>query len=173
MGYKRAFAIGSAVPMKKAVAAKATLAIWDEHCRRLSNSGDDGEYAPTKNENAKNFLRREIYLLGRELRRVPPTNWDVSDLAKSIRPTSIGQDKPLAQTFHALLMSVYSDDMQISRQERWLMARELEYAYRHNVPPELLAGFLLQSGLRTDIPSKVKSGYIEPAFGPPVGGQAA
>ena len=61
-------------------------------------------------------------------------------------------------------MSVYEDDSQISRQERWLMARELEYAHRHNVPSALLAGFLLQSGLRTDIPAKIKSGYIEPAF---------
>ena len=163
-GYRRMYVVGTVTPMKKATAAAATLAIWDEHNRRLKFDGVNEGFAPTKNENAKNFLRREIYILGRELIRVPPQRWTVADLARSIRPVPLGRDEPLAHVFHALLMSVYEDDSQISRQERWLMARELEYAHRHNVPSALLAGFLLQSGLRTEIPAKIKSGYIEPAF---------
>lgn len=47
------------------------------------------------------------------------------------------------------------------------MAKELEYALRHSVPPEFLCGFLYQSGGRKTLLKKLEAGYKEPAFRDP------
>lgn len=143
---------------------KAVLAIWKEYERRLSGTFKIDDHIHTKNESAKNFLRREIYVLGKHLIDFPPKNWSISDLPGKVRIKSSTRPHALENVFHALFMSLYEEDSQISRQERWLMARELQYAQKHNVPPELLCGFLYQSGPRAEIAMKLENNYIEPAF---------
>ena len=66
---------------------------------------------------------------------------------------SIKTTRPEAMenNFHALLWCVYEGEQGYSKQERSLMSLELEYAYRHDVPPELLSGFLYQSTSRRDL----------------------
>ena len=44
-GYRRMYVVGTVTPMKKATAAAATLAIWDEHNRRLKFDGvNEGKF---------------------------------------------------------------------------------------------------------------------------------
>ena len=116
-----------------------------------------------KNEAAKYFLRREIYALGLRIYANASRSWSTADLVAQVRARINRPDK-VDDVFHDLLMSVYDDDSQIDRRERWQYAQELEYARRHHVPPELLCGFLLQSGRQSEVRKKLKEGYIEPAF---------
>lgn len=142
-----------------------TLDIWREHSRRLGSSfGADQPYGVSKNEDAKNFLRREVYALGLVL-KTKPQRWNLSKLLVKERSHATTRRDVLGQNiFHDLLMSIYEDDSQISRQERWTMAKELEYAYRHSIPPEFLCGFIYQSGGRKNLLKKLDADYIEPAF---------
>ncbi len=163
-GYARNFTISPDATLGKPQANKALINISDEHYRRLKRSHFDGQqFGLSKNEDAKNFLRREIYALGLSYLANPP-RWAVSELVAKIRVSQTTRMEALENVFHSLLMSVYEEDDPISRQERWLMARELEYARRHNVPPEFLCGFLYQSGGRKNLLKKLEAGYIEPAF---------
>ncbi len=152
-----------AKPLRRKDVERAVLAIWAEHSHRLTSTFHAGPYKPTKNESAKDFLRREIYALGAHLLRWPSAGSVVDDLVDKIRIARTRPDKR-DDVFHALLMCMYDDDSAISRQERWLMAKELEYAHRHRIPPELVCGFLYQSGPRTEMPKKIKAGHVEPAF---------
>lgn len=166
--YERAFDQNGERPINRKLALKIVEQIWAEHNRRLSSGYVDtvkriSGHAVTKNETAKNFLRREIYAFGRCLIK-RPARWDVSEIAGRVRKNPTTRPAALARTFHALLMCIYEEDDLISRQERSLMAQELEYAHRHDVPPELLCGFLYQSGSRSSISKKLASGYLEPAF---------
>lgn len=118
----------------------------------------------TKAESAAYFLRREIYALGCHMKKRSPTTYDPQDLIDAMRPKKTTRPDKEPGVFHALFMAMYDEDTGQSRRDRWWMAQELEYAWRHRVPPELLAGFLLQSGPRKEIIKKIKSGYIEPGF---------
>lgn len=163
--YRREFDANRRKRLKRTQVNEALKAIWAEHEARLSSSfAVTQPFGLSKNEDAKNFLRREIYALGLALRRAPPT-WNVSTLIASSRAHKTTRldvlDKGL---FHALLMGVYDADALITRQERWLMAKELEYALRHSVPPQFLCGFLYQSGGRKNLLKKLEVGYTEPAF---------
>lgn len=150
-------------PLRRKDVERVVLAIWNEHSHRLTSRFHAGPYQPTKNESAKDFLRREIYALGAHLLRWSPASSVMEELVDKIRSARTRPDKR-GDVFHALLMCMYEDDSVISRQERWLMAKELAYAHRHRIPPELVCGFLYQSGPRTEMPKKIKAGYIEPAF---------
>ncbi|GAB5351628.1 hypothetical protein [Qipengyuania sp. 483] len=161
--FERNFDLKSEKCLRRKDAEQALRNIWDEHTRRLGSSFLVGPYEPTKNDSAKNFLRREVYALGLKILSCPSTNWATEDFLAKVRPNLNRPDK-LGNVFHDLLMSIYNDDSQISRQERHLMARELEYARRHAIPPELLCGFLYQSGPRTEIRKKLEAGYLEAAF---------
>ncbi|WP_162888222.1 hypothetical protein [Sphingomonas mesophila] len=151
--------------MKRKQVDEALLSIWREHSDRLSSSfAATQEFGLSKNEDAKNFLRREIYALGLAIRRSPP-EWNVAELIASSRAHQTTRFEVLEnQLFHALFMGVYDEDALIKRQERWLMAKELEYALRHSVPPEFLCGFLYQSGGRKNLLKKLEANYREPWF---------
>lgn len=164
-GYVRTFEPSPAKPLTKHQVDQALTAIWDEHSRRVPTSyGAAMEFGLSKNEDAKNFLRREIYALGLVLQAAPPT-WKLSELIASARANPVTRPEPLEnQVFHALFMGVYDDDSQITRQERWSMTRELQYASLHSVPPRYLCGFLYQSGGRKNLLKKLAAGYMEPGF---------
>lgn len=164
-GYERAFKPRPVRPLKRKVVDDALLAIWREFEARLPSAyAADQKFGLSKNEDAKNFLRREVYALGRALQNSPP-KWDVAELVASSRVHRTTRIEALeGRVFHALLMGVYHEDSLIKRQERWSMAKELEYADRHDVPPEHLCGFLYQSGGRSNLLKKLAAGYREPAF---------
>lgn len=161
--YERKFDLTSPKKIKRKDAEQSVLNIWREYSRRLTSDFHVGAFDQTKNESAKNFLRREIYALGLTILQSEPTSWGAEDILRSVRTRTNRPDK-LGHVFHDLLMSVYEDDSTISRQERHLMAREIEYARRHGISPELLCGFLYQSGPRTQIAKKLKANYREPGF---------
>lgn len=163
--YTRSFEIGARRPLKSHEFEKILYEIWREHDRRRSTKFSiEQTFGSSPNEDAKNFLRREIYALGRCLKAVPP-KWDIVEIISGLRIHKVRRPKALhGNIFHALLMGVYEEDTQIPRQERSKMAKELLYADRHNVPPEYLCGFLYQSGGRDNLEEKLNAGYLEPAF---------
>ena len=143
---------------------KVLIAIWSEYDRRRPSSFAESDiFSRTKSENAKYFLMREIYALGLHIIAKQP-RFSPQDLINMRRNRNTTRPEFSPGTFHALFMATFKEDDQISRSERWLMARELKYASRHNIRPELLCGFLLQSGTRKEINKKLDQGYIEPAF---------
>jgi len=160
--YQRRFSANSVRPLSRSEVVKIIRAIWDEHSSRTTRkvSPDDG--SDTKNESAKNFLRREIYALGRRIRSAP-LSWDADALFEEMGRTTTRPDA-LENLFHALLFCVYESEQGITRQDRSLMSKELEYAYRHRVPPELLCGFLYQSTDRRRLSDRLTAGFTEPAF---------
>ena len=162
--YKRNFESNSAKTLTIEVVEKQIHAIWNEFERRLKTDSLDRNFAPTKNENAKGFLRREIYVLGRCLIANPPS-YDPKDLVDGMRKNKMKLSDGETNTFHVLIMCVYEEDGgHFTRQERHQIGRELRYAHKHSIPPELVSGFLLQSGSRKEISKKLNAGYIEPAF---------
>jgi len=164
--FGRSYDYTAQVPISKKSAEQAMHEIWDEYSNRLRTGSHQGSYSRTKSESAKYFLAREIYALGTYIYRLPPERWSTKDIVAGSR-AQINRPDKVGHVFHDLLMSVYQDDMQIDRRERWQVAQELEYARRHDVPVELVCGFLLQSGPRSEVPKKLKSGYIEPGFPKP------
>lgn len=152
------------MPLKRQTVLRELNRIWDEHTERLRTPDADQAFSPTKNENARNYLKREIYKLGKRILRDPPKSWSTADIVKERRGANRRTDK-LGAVFHDLLMAVYDEDWpKLDRQERWSVAQELEYAHRHKVPSKYLCGFLYQSGPRTDLRAKLKADYVEPAF---------
>lgn len=152
--------------MKGIVGDKTMAAIWSEYTRRLTTSSHAEPYSRTKSENAKYFLAREVYALGMHIYAYPPKGWTTKDILTKVR-SHLNRPEKTGDVFHDLLMSVFEDDMQLDRRERWQVAQELEYARRHNIPAELVCGFLLQSGPRSEVPRKLKDDYREPAFRDP------
>ena len=149
--------------LTKRLTSEALDAIWAEFEGRLKTSWHTGPYSQSKNEQAKYFLRREIYALGLAILDASPTGWSTADLVRKIR-LSVSRPDKLGNVFHDLLMCVYDDDSQVSRRERSNYALEMEYARRHEVRPELLCGFILQSGGHGEISRKLRANYVEPAF---------
>lgn len=162
--YKRKFSLAPKSPLSKKDVSDALLAIWDGHSDRLKESWVKAQpYGLTKNEAAKNFARREVYALGIAL-LVQPPKWDIAEVVEKIRLKPTTRPEALERIFHALFLSLYESDDPINRKERWMMAKDLEYAFRHKVPPEFLCGFLYQSGGRRGLLKKLEDGYIEPGF---------
>jgi len=60
----------------------------------------------------------------------------------SPRPSDFNEEDP----FYWGVTAVCGMDGPITRQRRWTMGNELAYAHKHDVPPELLIGFLYQIG---------------------------
>lgn len=163
-GYVRAFDYDGSSPINRRKVQQFLEAIWAEYELRLSAKVSFENGSDTRNESAKNFLRREVYALGSRLERSAPQSWRFDDLVNEIRQTNTTRPAALSNIFHALLMCIYETDSRISRQERSLMAMELEYAHRHVIPPSLLCGFLYQSTDRKRIGKRLQDGFIEPAF---------
>ncbi len=144
------------------IIAKIIEEIWDEHSSRRIRKVSPDDASDTKNESAKNFLRREIYALGCQILNAPPS-WDASDLLEKMECKTTRPDA-LENEFHALLVCVYRGEQGLTRQDRSLVSKELKYAYCHRVPPELLCGFLYQSTDRRRLSDRLEKGFIEPAF---------
>ena len=161
--YRRLFPERPRKPISLKVADAAVAAIWEEHDRRRSRKFLDDDGADTKAESANYFLMREIYALGLAVMHSPPS-WKMETLLEKVRDLRFSTRTPMNNTFHVLLMSVWESDVQVSRQRRWNMAKEMEYAHRHSIPPNLLCGFLLQTGSNKKVLKKLQDDYVEPSF---------
>ncbi|QFT76011.1 hypothetical protein [Erythrobacter sp. THAF29] len=161
--YQRAFQLSEG-RIKRTDLPKLIERIGNEYVRRKTAKVSFEDGTDTKNESAKNFLRREVYALGIALLHHGPRNWSPRALVESIRKTRTTRPEALSNVFHALLMSIFETDESINRNERSLIAKELEYAHRHEVPPEFLCGFLYQSTDRKKIGERLRSDFTEPAF---------
>lgn len=161
--YVRSFDWEANMPLSRKKTSAILLEIWTEYDCRLTAKVSFYDGSNTRNESAKNFLRREIYALGWRMFLHPPS-WRIEEFVNDMRDTRTTRPDALSNIFHALLMCVYNEDTRISRHERSLMAGELEYARRHEVPPSLLCGFLYQSTDRKRISERLKANFIEPAF---------
>jgi hypothetical protein len=165
--YRRLFDMDERSPIKPRKLDAILEAIWDEYDYRLTAKVSDDDGSATRNETAKNFLRREVYALGRCLERSPLPSWSIEKFVRTKRENSTTRPEALSNIFHALLMCILREDYRtgtrITRQERSLMATELEYAHRHDVPPALLCGFLYQSTDRRKI-RQLPPEFREPAF---------
>lgn len=161
--YQRAFQLTEG-RIKRNDLPKLIERIGNEYLRRKTAKVSFEDGTDTKNETAKNFLRREVYALGLALLHHGPKNWSPRTLVNSIRKAQTTRPETLSNVFHALLMSIFETDESINRNERSLIAKELEYAHRHAVPPELLCGFLYQSTDRKKIGERLHTDFTEPAF---------
>ncbi len=161
--YERSFSVSERRPLKRSTIIRILREIFDEHSSRAVRkvSPDDG--SDTKNETAKNFLRREIYALGTRILNTLQAPWNADRFLEAMG-RSTTRPEALENVFHALLYLLYVGEQGFSRQERSLIGRELEYAYRHKVPPELVVGFLYQSTDRKRLRERLDSSFCEPAF---------
>ena len=161
--YKRSFSLDGKKPLKRSVIVRILGEIFDEHSDRVHRkvSAEDG--TDTKNESAKNFLRREIYALGTRILNTSSEPWNGENFLALMNRTTT-RPATLENVFHALFFFLYEGEEGFSRQERSLMGRELEYAYRHKIPAELLVGFLYQSTDRKRLSQRLEEGFVEPAF---------
>lgn len=73
--------------------------------------------------------------------------------------------KPIGDNpFHFGLLALFPDTQDFSRQDRHLFGVQMLYACRHNVPPQLLVGFIYQCGSQAEIRRKADRHTIEPGF---------
>lgn len=164
--YERSFGGHQSKRLSLKMASKIMTDIWREHERRRKAKVSFEDGSDTRNESAKNFLRREIFALGTFILDQPPLSWRLDDLVDELRDNRTTRPEALSNVFHALLMCVYRSESEsrISRQERSLMAMELEYAHRHEVPAWLLCGFLYQSTNRKKLGERLEKDFREPAY---------
>ena len=161
--YERSFSIDGQKPLKRSVIIRILGEIFDEHSDRVYRKVCAEDGTDTKNETAKNFLRREVYALGTRILNTSSEPWS-ADKFLALMDRTTTRPAALENVFHALFFLLYEGEEGFSRQERSLMGRELEYAYRHNIPAELLAGFLYQSTDRKRLGQRLRERFVEPAF---------
>jgi hypothetical protein len=162
--YERSFAFAEKRPLKGSSVIRILREIFDEHSARVTRKVSAHDGSDTKNETAKNFLRREIYALGTRLRNSSREPGNAEKFLTAMGRPASTRPEALENVFHALLYLLYEREEGFTRQERSLIGRELEYAYQHEVPPKLLVGFLYQSTDRKRLGERLKAGFREPAF---------
>lgn len=106
------------------------------------------------------YLKREVYRLVRRCIDKQAVNLLRELVAKdesSPRPTAYNEQDP----FYWGFMFVCGMDKRVSRQDRWRFSNELQYAHKHNVPPELLVGFVYQIGRSDKLRERLRNGQME------------
>lgn len=106
------------------------------------------------------YLKREVYRLVRRC-----IAKQAVDLLRELvqkddsppRPTAYNEQDP----FYWGFMFVCGMDKRVSRQARWRFANELLYAHKHNVPPELLVGFIYQIGKSDGLRERLRTCQME------------
>ena len=139
-------------------------AIHDEWERRINTQPEpavrDKRAPPPPYDTANGYLKREVYRLVRRC-----ITKQVVDLLRELvakddsspRPTAYNEQDP----FYWGFMFVCGMDKRVSRQARWRFANELLYAHKHNVPPELLVGFIYQIGKSDGLRERLRNGHME------------
>jgi len=106
------------------------------------------------------YLKREVYRLVRHCiatQTVETLQALVADDDCSPRPTAYNKQDP----FYWGLMFVFGMDRRVCRKTRERFANELLYAHKHNVPPELLVGFIYQIGNSNGLRKRILNAEME------------
>jgi len=138
--------------------------IHDEWERRLKAQAElsvrDKRAPPPPYDTANGYLKREVYRLVRRCIAKQAVDLLQELVAKddsSPKPTAYNEQDP----FYWGFMFVCGMDKRVSRQARWRFANELLYAHKHNVPPELLVGFIYQIGKSDGLRERLRTGQME------------
>lgn len=147
--------------MRRRLLAHAAT-IHDEWERRLkAQAGHVVRDEPASPYGTPNgYLKREVYRLVRRCIAKQAVKLLQELVAKddsSSRPTAYNEQDP----FYWGFMFVCGMDKRVSRQARWKFANELLYAHKHNVPPELLVGFIYQIGRSDKLRERLRNGQME------------
>lgn len=133
---------------------------WEKRWRATHPQPATRPVAVPPYDKPNGYLKREVYRLVRRciaggaletLKRI------VAHDDSSSRPSAHNQVDP----FYWGFMMVCGMDDRIRRQDRWKFANELLYAHRHDVPPELLVGFIYQIGSSDGLREKIRQGTTE------------
>lgn len=100
----------------------------------------------------RNVLRREAYELALEM--IDDLDEQALEKVNNHRKKLNSAAKPMNDLFRAIINLIVSVK-EVSREEQTRYACELEYARRHQIPTELLVGFILQVGLGKNIKKHV------------------
>lgn len=166
--------------------AKFADAIHDEYCFRQLDVFLENKktfpYGVPPSERAINFLKREVYRLGRFYRRRGLDELLEKEV-RHRRESNVHKLKSFDNIFNVAFLCIFEADWRyinvraadgktekvregkfakLSAADREFYVQQLTYADLHFVAPELLCGFLLQSGNPKLIRQKLKDGYTEP-----------
>ena len=112
------------------------------------------------------YLRREIYRTVRSCLRTDGMGFlqsgfeeviKVPSKSGSVRPTSENRANP----FYVGVVYITAGDPLFNRTYRMRFSREMLYAHLHDVPPDLLIGFLYQIGSSDEIGNRLKNRTFE------------
>ena len=133
-------------------------------------------------ERSNNFLKREVYRFARLYRR-RGLEALLEKEARKLRESNVHKFKSFSNVFNVAFLCIFDADWRyvnvldsegnieqqrgakiaiLSAADREFYVQQLTYADHHSVPPDLLCGFLLQSGDPKLIRHKLKAGYTEP-----------
>jgi hypothetical protein len=132
---------------------------WERRLKTQDKLGVRDKRAPPY-DTPNGFLKREVYRLVRRCINKQAVNLLRELVAKddsSPRPTAYNEQDP----FYWGFMFVCGMDKRVSRQDRWRFSNELQYAHKHNVPPELLVGFIYQIGKSDWLRERLRNGQME------------
>lgn len=108
-----------------------------------------GEKDIQPDQRATNVLKRSSYVVGAQLASKNMTERIEFYLTDAVQAdlkvhgaAPSARDNPFFWSLHLIM----SGQKWLSNDQKSKSARQLLYAYRHGVPPELLTGFLLQTG---------------------------
>jgi hypothetical protein len=112
------------------------------------------------------YLRREIYRTVRACLRTGGMEFlqngfneaiEALPIRGAVRPTSENKANP----FYVGVAYITAEESTFSRNYRMRFSRELLYAHLHDVPPDLLIGFLYQIGSSDEIGNRLKNCTFE------------
>lgn len=85
-------------------------------------------------------------------------------IAKRSGRAQVGLHQIAENPFKLALFGMWSDNASLTRQQQRVFGEQMLYAYRHDVPPEHLIGFIRVAGNYNVISQKLRDGAREPGF---------
>ena len=112
---------------------------WRIYNRGIDAKGQSRTFTPF--EKAQSYLKREVYVLGAEL--VARGEEEAARTYARLNDRPSGHDSPDGPDLYKWLLSGFSEE-ELGRSEKRRYSHELQYARRHQVPPQYLVGFIYQ-----------------------------
>lgn len=129
-------------------------------CVAHATSHGAGAHGITPYDKPNGYLKRAVYQLVRDCidnGAVELLQRFAEDTEYPLRPSPHNQNNP----FYWGIMAVCMDDNRISRNNRSKFANELLYAHKHNVPSNLLVGFIYQIGTSEGLRARLLNRKME------------
>jgi hypothetical protein len=141
---------------------KEVLGMWEGGVERIGRLLAEAKAMakPAPGEKVEAILKREVYLLVNELSdRRYRTDFENVLIYKMESAPRLSFD---SNPYYWALKAIWKDDeIGLKGSVISKYAKQLAYAARHNIPPELLIGFLYQVGGITKIANNLNSGSYE------------